>query len=319
MLYSLMLVAAGLATLFIGGEALVRSAVVLARRLGVSRLVVGLLVVGFGTSMPELMVSVQAVFGGAPSIALGNVVGSNIANVMLVVGVATLWTPIVRWDVEAKRGGVFATGAGVLLYILCLQGRLEALYGWMLLAVLAMYLAASYVTVAREKGVREVESWDAIDSWLAGHVALSLATTVVGIGALVLGADLLIAGAVDIARVFGVSDAIIGLSLVAIGTSLPELATAIVSSIKREPEVVVGSVIGSNIFNILAILGITLTLGPIAVEDRISSIDAPLVVATSLGLLLLLVLLKRMGRRVGITMLVLYCGYIALLYTQGMA
>ena len=319
MLYSLFLVAAGLATLFIGGEALVRSAVVLARRLGVSRLVVGLLVVGFGTSMPELMVSVQAVFGGAPSIALGNVVGSNIANVLLVVGVATLWTPIVRWDAEAKRGAVFATGAGVLLYLLCLQGRLDALYGWLLLAVLAIYLTASYVTVARGKVVREVESWDGFDSWLAGHLALSSATVILGIGLLVLGADLLVTGAVDIARVFGVSDAIIGLSLVAIGTSLPELATAIVSSVKKEPEVVVGSVIGSNIFNILAILGITLTLGPIGVEGRISSIDAPLVVATSLGLLLLLLFIRRMGRRVGIVMLGLYYGYLALLYAQGMA
>ena len=319
MLYSLFLVAAGLATLFIGGEALVRSAVVLARRLGVSRLVVGLLVVGFGTSMPELMVSVQAVLGGAPSIALGNVVGSNIANVLLVVGVATLWTPITRWDAEAKRGGVFATGAGVLLYILCLQGRLDALYGWMLLAVLTMYLAASYVTVAREKNVREVESWDTIDTWLAGHLALSSATAVLGIGLLVLGADLLVAGAVDIARTFGVSDAIIGLSLVAIGTSLPELATAIVSSVKKEPDVVVGSVIGSNIFNILAILGITLTLGPIGVEGRIAGIDAPLVVATSLGLLLLLLFARRMGRRVGIAMLGLYLGYLALLYAQGVA
>lgn len=312
MLYSIFLVAAGLATLFVGGETLVRSSVVLAHKFGLSRLLVGLLIVGFGTSMPELMVSIEAVFDGAPSIALGNVVGSNIANVLLIIGVAALLFPIANWDNDAKRGALIATGVGVLFYLLCLQGQLSALHGWMLLAVLAIYFAYSYLMMARHKEVGNLKSTDAIDVWLTRHTLPAIAAVVVGIGLLVLGADLLVAGAVTIAHVVGISDAVIGLSLVAIGTSLPELTTAIVSSMKREPEVVIGSVIGSNIFNILVILGITLTLGSISIEARIAHIDAPLVVATSLGLLLLLAFTKRMGRGTGLVLLALYCGYAAL-------
>ena len=317
MLYSSFLVAAGLFGLFLGGQALVRGAVVLARSLGLSRLVVGLLVVGFGTSMPELMVAVQAVFDGAPSIALGNVVGSNIANVLLIIGAAALLTPIARWNNDAKQSALIATGVAVLLYVLCLGGLLVAWQGWLLLAILAAYLIANYLMLVRNPKTAQSEKQDGIDIWLAKNLLLSGAAVAVGIGLLVLGADLLIIGAVTIARTFGVSDAVIGLSLVAIGTSLPELATAIVSSIKKESEVVVGSIIGSNIFNVLAILGVTLTLRPIRVEERIAGIDAPLVVATSLGLLLLLAFTRRMGRGIGLAMLVLYCGYIALLYAQG--
>ena len=316
MLFSVFLVAAGLAMLFAGGEALVRGAVVLARRLGVSRLVVGLLVVGFGTSMPELLVSLEAVFDGAPEIALGNIVGSNIANVLLIVGVAALLTPITRWNNEARYGALVAVGAGVLLYLLCLKGRLDAPQGWLLLGTLSAYLAASYLLLARRPESTEPARSGTIEALLSRNSMLACAAAVAGIGLLMLGADSRIAGAVFIARAAGISDAVVGLSLVAIGTSLPELVTAIVSSFKREPEVVVGSIIGSNIFNILAILGVTLTLHPIRVADRIPVIDVPLVMATSLGFLLLLALTRSIGRATGLAMLGLYFGYIALLYAQ---
>ena len=329
MLFSIFLVVAGLATLFMGGEALVRGAVILARGLGMPRLVVGLLVVGFGTSMPELLVSIEAVFDGAAGIALGNVVGSNIANVLLILGAAALLMPISGWDGDAKRGALVAVGAGVLLFVFCMKDRLDATQGWILLALLAAYLVASYHLLARRPDSSEpahraragagAGAKDAVDSWLSRNFALAGAAVILGIALLMLGAELLIAGTVAIARAFGISDAVIGLSLVAFGTSLPELVTVVVSSIKREAEVVVGSVIGSNIFNILAILGVTLALHPIGVADRIPRIDAPLVVATSLGLLLLLAFTRRIGRSIGLAMVAMYCGYIALLYFQGVA
>ena len=215
----------------------------------------------------------------------------------------------------------------MLLFVFCMKDRLDATQGWILLALLAAYLVASYLLLARKPDSSEpahraragAGAKDAVDSWLSRNFALAGAAVILGIALLMLGAELLIAGTVAIARAFGISDAVIGLSLVAFGTSLPELVTVVVSSIKREAEVVVGSVIGSNIFNILAILGVTLALHPIGVADRIPRIDAPLVVATSMGLLLLLAFTRRIGRSVGLAMVAMYCGYIALLFVQGVA
>ena len=318
MLFSLFLVCAGLTTLYLGGEGLVRGSVSISRGLGLPKLVIGLLIVGFGTSMPEMLVSIQAMLDGSAEIALGNVVGSNIANVLLIVGIAVVLMPISQWDIYANRGAIFVVMVSVLLYLLSYGETLDYFDGLLLLGLLAVYLMTSYFVLARnpEAMADDNDDQDFFDALINRHVILAGIAAVAGIVLLMLGADMLITGAVAIARTYGVSDAIIGLSLVAFGTSLPEFVAAIVSSLKRESEVVLGSVIGSNTFNILAILGVTVMIGPINIADRINSIDAPLVVTTSLGMMLMLMLMQRIGRIAGAVMLALYGGYIVMLVSQ---
>tara|TARA_E500000305_G_C4027963_1_gene243000 strand:+ start:5977 stop:6768 length:792 start_codon:yes stop_codon:yes gene_type:complete len=252
MLHDLLLVAAGLVLLFVGGEGLVRGSVALAERLGISKLLIGLVIVGFGTSTPELLVSVNAALGGTPEIALGNVVGSNIANVLLIVGVAAVIAPILGWERTAVREALVASLVSLAAFALVQGEVITPIEGIAMLLVLAGYLFSSYWLETRDRQAKtfdhEAEEFEDIPlprPWLAPVLAIG------GIAALVFGADMLVEGAVNIARDFGVPDAVIGLSLVAIGTSLPELATAIVAAIRRHSDVVLGNVIGSNIFNIL--------------------------------------------------------------------
>ena len=318
MLNDLLLVGAGLVLLFVGGEGLVRGSVAMAGRLGVSKLLIGLVIVGFGTSTPELLVSVRAALDGAPEIALGNVVGSNIANVLLIVGLAALITPILGWDRTAVREAMVATFAALVALVLVQGQVISRVEGIAMLAVLVGYLFASYWLERRDRMAKtvlpEVEAFEGIPQrhpWLAPLLALA------GIAALVFGADMLVEGAVSIARDFGVPDAVIGLSLVAVGTSLPELATAIIGALRRQSEVVLGNVIGSNIFNILAILGVTVVIQPIEVSPRFRSIDTPVMLGASLLLLALLFAAPKVGRRWGALMLVVYAGYMACLFLGG--
>ena len=319
MLVALFLVAVGLGLLFVGGEILVRSSVILATKLGVPKLIIGLIVIGFGTSMPEMLVSVKAALDNVPQIALGNVVGSNIANVLLILGVASLMLPISHWERSTSSNTAVAVLAAGLLYLFCLGGSLNKGEGIFMLGILALYLIGSYVVLRRPSNATssDDEALDAIDVFLASRIPITALASLIGIGLLIAGADMLISGATFIARAFGVSDVIIGLSLVAFGTSLPELVTAIVSSLKRESEVIVGNIIGSNIFNIFAILGVTLLLTPISVDDRILIFDAPLVIITSTALLLFSLLSMRIGRGWGALMLGIYIGYILFLFIYG--
>lgn len=314
----LLLVAGGLVLLFLGGEALVRGSVAIAERLGISKLVIGLVIVGFGTSTPELLVSVKAALNGAPEIALGNVVGSNIANVLLIVGVAAVIAPILDWPRTALREAVMATLAALAVVGLVQGQVLTRPQGIVMLVVLAGYLVATYWLEQRERTacqfeheVEEFEDIPIVRPWLAPLLV------VLGVGALMLGADWLVKGAVSIARDLGVSDAVIGLSLVALGTSLPELATSIVAALRRHPDVVLGNVIGSNIFNILAILGVTVVIHPIEVDAQFRRVDAPVMLAASLLLLVLLCMTRRIGRRWGVLMLAGYVAYMVFLFATG--
>ena len=315
----LLLVATGLLLLFVGGEGLVRGSVALAERLGISKLLIGLVIVGFGTSTPELLVSVNAALDGAPEIALGNVVGSNIANILLIIGVAALIAPILGWDRTALREALVATLVSAATLALMHAAIITRAHGIAMLMLLAGYLLASYWLERQNRTAKtfqneaaEFEDIPLPRPWLPPVLALG------GIAALVFGADLLVEGAVNIARDFGVPDAVIGLSLVAIGTSLPELATAIVAAIRRHSDVVLGNVIGSNIFNILAILGVTVVIQPIEVSTRFRDIDAPIMLGASLLLLVLLCATKRIGRLWGVLMLAVYLAYMAFLFSSGM-
>lgn len=320
MLHDILLVAAGLILLFVGGEGLVRGSVTLAERLGISKLLIGLVIVGFGTSTPELLVSVKAALGGAPEIALGNAVGSNIANVLLIVGLASIITPILGWERSAVREALVAALVSLAAVVLVQGEVITKLEGIAMLVALAGYLFASYWLEKKDPKAKtfqhateEFEDIPLPRPWLAPVLALG------GIVALVFGADLLVEGGVNIARGFGVPDAVIGLSLVAIGTSLPELATAVVAAIRRHPDVVLGNVIGSNIFNILAILGVTAVIQPIAVSARFREIDTPVMLGVALLLLALLVVSKSIGRLWGFVLLALYAAYMVVLFSSGVA
>ncbi|WP_417607844.1 calcium/sodium antiporter [Primorskyibacter flagellatus] len=320
MLYDLLFVAAGLVLLFVGGEGLVRGSVAIAERLGISKLLIGLVIVGFGTSTPELLVSVNAALDGASEIALGNVVGSNIANILLIVGVAALIAPIMGWERTAVREALVATLVSLAAFVLVQGEIITRIEGIAMLMVLAGYLFSTYWLERRNRTAKtfhhEAEAFEDVPlrrPWLAPVLALG------GIAALVFGADLLVDGAVNIARTFGVPDAVIGLSLVAIGTSLPELATAIVAAIRRQSDVVLGNVIGSNIFNILAILGVTVVIQPIEVSARFRTIDTPVMLGAALLLLTLLFATTKVGRLWGILMLVAYAAYMVFLFSSGMS
>lgn len=314
----LLFILAGLGLLFAGGEALVRGSVALAERLGLSKMVIGLTIVGFGTSAPELLVSVQAALSGNPEIALGNVVGSNIANILLIIGVGALILPIAGWQRSAVREALVASLVALALLGFMQGGLLGRAEGGALLLALAVYLGATFwlerqgeATGHFDHEAEERRALPAKSPWL------SLLLVVGGIAALVFGADLLVDGATTIARSFGVSDAVIGLTLVAVGTSLPELATSIVAAIRRHSDVVVGNVLGSNIFNVLAILGITAVIAPVEVSARFQGGDTLLMLALSCGFAALLFLLRRIGRPIGAVMVLGYLVYLYLLYAGG--
>ncbi|MDW8479900.1 MAG: calcium/sodium antiporter [Xanthomonadales bacterium] len=261
---SFLLLAFALLLLFVGAEALVRGAASLALRLGLSRLAVGLTVVAFGTSAPELVVSVEAALAGSGDLALGNVVGSNIFNVAVILGLAALICPIPVRERIVRLDAPLALGAALLLWPLLADGRIARVEAALLLAILGGYTALNLVLARRR--VREgLQDWP--DAPLAageGSLAWDLAGLALGLLLLVLGSELLVEQAIAIARRLGVSEAVIGLTLVAAGTSLPELATSLVAAVRRQPDIAIGNVVGSNVFNILGILGAAGLLAPLA-------------------------------------------------------
>ncbi|SHF46914.1 cation:H+ antiporter [Ruegeria intermedia] len=318
MTHDLLLVAAGLVLLFVGGEGLVRGSVNIAERFGVSKLLIGLVIVGFGTSTPELLVSVNAALDGAPEIALGNVVGSNIANILLIVGISVAIMPILSWERTAVREALVAALVAMVLVGLVQGAFIERTEGAAMLLVLLGYLFASYWLERRNQQSETLEhEAEEFEDIPLPNIWVAAVFVVAGIAALVFGADLLVGGAVNIARAFGVSDAVIGLSLVAVGTSLPELATAITAAIRRHSDVVLGNVIGSNIFNILAILGTTVVILPIEVSERFREFDTHVMLAASVLLLGLLALVPRIGRLWGAVMLAAYAAYMIVLFQAG--
>lgn len=313
---------AGLAGLFFGGEALVRGSVGIAQRLAMPPLLIGLTVVGFGTSTPELLVSVDAALRGVSDIALGNVVGSNIANILLIVGVSALVWPIRVSGDTLKRDTAVMMAAAIVLVPVFAFGVMGRVAGGILFASLVGYLVFAYrqSRIARHaSNARNAPGApDAPGAPLAnqgdlpvptGGLWLSLVWVIGGLVALMFGARFMVDGAVTIARTFGVSEAFIGLTVVAVGTSLPELATSLIAALRKQSEIAIGNIVGSNIFNILGILGLTAIITPIPVASRFLAFDLPIMIAVSLVLTLLL-RRQNIGRGIGIVMLVAYGGYV---------
>lgn len=296
-------VIAGLLALFFGGEALVRGSVGIARRLAISPLLIGLTVVGFGTSTPELLVSIEAAWRGVPDIAIGNIVGSNIANILLIVGVTCLVWPIrVSGSTLRRDTAVMVAGAAALVPIFAM-GELGRLPGLMLVIALAGYLTWAYI----KPGDATEEDDDTPPS---NSVLVSSLWVLGGLVTLMIGARFLVEGSVSIARGYGISEAFIGLTIVAVGTSLPELATSVIAAFKRQSEIAIGNVVGSNIFNVLGILGVTAMIKPIPVADRFLTFDLPIMICASLVLTALLLTQRVIGRGLGAVLLIGYVAYV---------
>ncbi|MEF2551116.1 calcium/sodium antiporter [Aurantimonas sp. A2-1-M11] len=308
----------GALLLFGGGESLVRGSVAIATRYGISKIVVGLVIVGFGTSAPELLVSVQAALAGSPDISIGNVVGSNIANILLIIGAAGLIAPICNRDPAIRRDLVVMVAVSLIAVGIFLSGEVSRLTGAALLAVLAIYLGATYVLEQRRRShakgtTREAPDHGDDDAGSPPLAFLPAALFVIaGIVMLVVGARLMVTGAVGIARDFGISEAVIGVTVVAIGTSLPELATAVIAGLHRQSQVVLANVVGSNIFNILSILGVAALVAPIHVSSRFAIWDGPFMAAIAAAMLIYLFAFQTISRWTAAVMLAAYAGYIAI-------
>ena len=309
-------VIAGLVLLFVGGESLVRGSSALALRLGLTPLVVGLTVVAFGTSAPELVVTVEASLAGQSGIAVGNVIGSNALNIGLILGLTALIHPlavqlqILMIDLPIMIG-VTLLAVGLLAF-----GGLGRIEGALFVSGLLAYVVFSVVYARRVKPSADVEQEfaDAVHPPV-GTVWRDLIFISAGLGLLVLGSHLLVDGAVALARSFNVSEAVIGLTIVSLGTSAPELATCVAAALKREPDIALGNVIGSNIFNLLGILGTAALVAPLG-GNEVRVLDLVAILAFSVALVLMLWSRRVMSRWEGGALLAGYCVYVATLWPK---
>ncbi|MBM2319779.1 MULTISPECIES: calcium/sodium antiporter [Marivita] len=304
----------GLVILLLAGDALVKGAVNLSLRIGIPALIVSLTVVAFGTSAPELLISIKAAMENVPGIALGNVVGSNTANVLLVLGIPALLAVMHTSECDTRKSYVIMLASSVLFIALAFRGVFDWTAGIVLLVVLAVILGdAMREALAHRRAGKdaddeeEPEGADPDMPWW--KIILYLALGLVG---LPLGADLLVDSAVEIATIFGVSDTVIGLTLVALGTSLPELATTVMAALRRQADVALGNVIGSNMFNLLAIIGVASLIAPIPVDPEFLRFDLWVMLGASLLIFPLVFLARDLTRIWGVVLSALYLGYIAL-------
>lgn len=310
-LVNLLLIAVGIALLYVGGELLVRFAVRLAALLRLSPLVIGLTVVAFGTSAPELAASVSAALQGSSAIAISNIIGSNSANIGLILGLCALLQPIRATANFLRREFPFMLGAALVTAPLLGDGVIGRRDGLLLVGLLAGYLWV----LLRPGEPPEVEAEFAQGLPAArGSLLVSLAGIIAGLVLLVIGARALIAGASALARELGVSEQVIGLTLVAVGTSLPELASSVIAAIRRQADVALGNVIGSNIFNVLGILGASALVEPLALPFAALQRDWLVMVGFTLILAPFVLSGHRLARGEGGVLLALYGGYVAWLY-----
>lgn len=308
MLLNAVYIAAGLVLLSLGAEGLVRGASSFALRAGLTPLVVGLTIVAFATGTPELFVSVKGAMVGDAGIALGNVIGSNISNLALVLGTAAVVAPMVVRSELVRREMPLMAGATILLVILLLDGQLNRVDGMILLTGAAAYTLSAYANARRETKDAAARQYDEEIESLRSP-ALEAVFILGGVGLLVLGAELLTRGAVAVATALGVSSAVVALTVVAIGTSLPELAASVAATRSGQPDVAFGNVIGSNTFNILGVLGLVALIRPFAVEG-LRPLDYSVLVGSAFLVMLLMVRGWVLSRREGLLLLALYATYL---------
>ena len=314
MLTHFLMLALGLVTLVVGADAMVRGASRLAVTFGISPLVVGLTVVAFGTSAPELAVSVGATLGGNPDLAIGNVIGSNIANILLILGISALITPLLVAEQIIRQEVPLRIGASVLRVVMALDGSISRLEGAILFALVIAYTV--FLIRQSRRASREVEEEFASEipssDW-DRHWSVQAALIVGGLALLVLGADWLVDAAVAVAQAFGVSDLVIGLTIVAVGTSMPEVATSIVAALRGQRDIAVGNVVGSNVFNIFAVIGATglVSATGIPVPEAARNFDLWVMLAVAFACLPILITGREIARWEGGVFLGYYAAYTA--------
>lgn len=310
--------AGGFVLLLFGAEYLVRGAVALARRLKVAPMIIGMTIVAYGTTAPELVVSLQAAVDGLPGISVGNVVGSNIANILLILGLSAVIFPIVVQPTSLMRDAAMCMGAALVFTALALSGTIERWQGALMVAILAVFSIFAF-TQERRRGKHNdpgdiAEELEKEFEEPRKPVWLSLLSVVGGVVAVVAGAKLLVTAAVATARTLGVDEAVIGLTIVAVGTSLPELATATVAALRKHSDVAVGNVLGAGIYNLFAIMGLVAVVTPVPVPAQIVAFDLWVMLAVTALLLTLLLWRNGLSRAVGAMFLAGFVAYTALQY-----
>jgi cation:H+ antiporter len=313
MIISVFQILGGFFLLFVGGESLVRGAIQIAQRLKMSKLLIGITIVAYGTSSPELLITVQAVMNNFHEIALGNVIGSNIANIFLVLGISAVIYPIsvskklVNFDIYYL---IIASIALILFMMLGVINRYEAI---ILLLILIVYTISTFRTSKKNNDNLGKDQVDEVSKQL--HVKKSLPFSItflfIGIAALTYGAHILVSGASDIASQFGVSEAVIAVTIVALGGCAPEISTSIIAALHKHSDIAIGNVIGSNIFNILAILGVGALIHPITTNSSLATFDIWVMAFATILLYLICKAKLKISRNTGIGFLILYALYIS--------
>ena len=327
MTFTLLSLVGGLMALLVGGELLVRGAVGLAERAGVTPLIIGLVIVGFGTSMPELVTSVEAALAGSPAIAWGNIVGSNIANTLLILGAAAVLAPLVVRQGAAFRDSGVAVVASLFLVFVAVSGLHSSLLGTAMIAMLAGYVAYCYREERRsapqvlhnapyDRSVA-LEMSDSALHMPSASWTRPVVLTLFGLAILIVGGRFLVMGAIDLARLAGLSETLIGLTIVAVGTSLPELVTSLVAARRGEAEVAFGNVIGSNIYNVLGIGGVTMLVAPAAIPSTLLPVDLGIMAASPIAVLAAAWFLRGVNRLLGALLVTCYGAFLFVLLIQG--
>ena len=306
MMNAILLSLAGLVGLALGGELLVRGAVGIAQKLGVSTLFTGLVIVGFATSMPEMVASVQAALKGSPEIAWGNVVGSNLANTLMILGTSALVMPIALLG-AGRRDALVALGATLLLWVLAASGYGARWVGLALLAGIVAYIVWRYNSPSKA-ALEDTDLETKGDGLLAGMLFVG------GLVILVVGGQALVDGAIQLATIFNVPETVIGLTVVAVGTSLPELAASIAAAVRGKSGLAIGNVVGSNIYNILLIGGVTMSIAPQALPSELAGTQMILLTASALVVLGLLWFASRIGRVIGAALLAVFAANVILVF-----
>ncbi|GGX61122.1 sodium:calcium antiporter [Litorimonas cladophorae] len=314
MITEFLILVIGLVVLIIAGDIMVRGAAALARHWGVPALIVGLTIVAFGTSAPEMVVGVQAALIGQGDLAAGNVVGSNIANVLLALGLPALILAIPTNMSGVARNSFIAVFAATLFVVLAfIQSPLMKWQGAILFGGIIAYLIFMFSLAkagADDPILEEMTEIDEGEDGLPTNMVKSLVYVILGIAGLILGGKLIVDNAVAIAEGFGISETIIGLTIVAVGTSLPEIATVVVATYRGHPEVAIGNVLGSNVFNVFAVMGASALAGPIAIDNTLKVFDFWVMLVSSFVLLLFVLRRQPIGRKTGLAFTVAYALYI---------
>ena len=327
--------AAGLVLLIVGGEILVRGAVRTAERLGVSPLLIGLTLVGFGTSAPEMVISVQAAMSGSPGIAIGNFVGSSISNIFLILGLTAILAPIAVDSKALNRDGSFVLITAILFAAAALLLPYDGVVGWTFIALLVTYLIYAWQQEKGHSADGHTSAYEISQAYKelrasAGNepsvielrarqtllIITPLTVAVLGLVVIIVGGRLLVDGAIEIARALEVSETVIGLTIVAVGTSLPELVTCVIAGLRNQPSVAIGNILGSNIYNILAVGGMTAIMAPTTVPDHIIYFDNPVMIAASLLLLVFARTGFQVSRLEGGLLFACYVAYLFVLWPK---